>query len=238
MCASNGLTFLPEKKEITLNSMFIIEGYAYSQKIINSFKDRKVFLETKNGDTIELCLQQILKGQMSLTQAIFKPIKELKSNTTYYLKFLNLTKSEKREMYQWNSKTKKRERVFWKTSITKNENFLNSNLKIVFEKNESILYGCGPSSNAIFKVKNKKTSEIWFRTEVINLSTNNKTTYFIREWNGDINVGHGMCSGAFIFDKKGKYKVRFTPMNTDGKMNKMTKWYTFDNPNNKNVLGF
>ena len=39
-----------------------------------------------------------------------------------------------------------------------------------------------------------------------------------------------MCSGAFLFKEKGKYKVRFTPMNIDGKMNKKSQWITFDNP--------
>jgi hypothetical protein len=219
--------------------MFIIEGYTMSQKTIESFKKRAIFLESKNGETVELILQQILKGQMSLTQAIFKPKEELKPYTAYSLKFSNPSESEKREMLKWNAETKKNEPVYWKTSTIKNQNLLSSNLKIDFDKTEVIHYGCGPSSNAIFKVKNKKASEIWFKTEVIDLSTNTKTTYFIREWQGNLNVGHGMCSGAFTFNGKGKYKVRFTPMTTDGKMNKKTKWITFENPfNNQKGFGF
>ncbi|MDT0686486.1 hypothetical protein [Autumnicola psychrophila] len=30
-------------------------------------------------------------------------------------------------------------------------------------------------------------------------------------------VGHGMCSEAFTYKIEGKYKVRFTPLNIDGK---------------------
>ena len=237
-CAMSAMTFLPEKKEISLNSMFIIEGYAMSQKTINSLKKRKVFLEDKNGETVELILLEILKGQMSLTQAIFKPKEQLKPNTKYFLKISNLTKNEKYELVKWNSETGKRQKVYWQTKNEKQVNLLNSNLKIDFKKSKVIHYGCGPSVNAIFKVNNKNKNEIWYRTEIVSLTTKLKKVYIIREWNGFLNVGHGMCSGAFTFNEKGKYKVRFTPMNTDGKMNKMTKWYVFDNPNNASSFGF
>ena len=48
-----------------------------------------------------------------------------------------------------------------------------------------------------------------------------------------------MCSGAFTFTRKGKYKVRFTPMNTDGKSLKTTGWRTFESPfmNDKSPFG-
>jgi hypothetical protein len=39
-----------------------------------------------------------------------------------------------------------------------------------------------------------------------------------------------MCSGAFTFKNNGKYKVRFTVMNTDGKELKSTEWTTFESP--------
>jgi hypothetical protein len=206
MCASSGLTFLPEKKEISLNSMFIIEGYAYSQKTINSFKNRNVFLESSNGEIVELILQQILKGQMSLTQAIFKTKKELKPNTKYFLKFSNLTKNEKSEMYQWNAKTKKSEQVYWQTTEQKKINLLNNNLKIDFKKTEVIHYGCGPSANAIFEILNKSENEIWYRTEIVDMTTGSKIIYIIREWNNSLSVGHGMCSGAFLFKEKESIK--------------------------------
>ena len=58
--------------------------------------------------------------------------------------------------------------------------------------------------------------------------------------NNKLKVGHGMCSGAFIFKQKGKYKVRFTPMNIDGQELTKTEWKTFESPfaSNKNKLGF
>lgn len=239
-CSMSDMAFLPEQKEISLNSMFIIQGYALSQKTIDSFKKRTIFLESENGDLVELLLIEILKGKKELTQAIFKASEELKPYTTYFLKYSNQTEIETHEMTKWNSDKNERERVYWKTTDKKSAEPLNSELKVVFEKTEVVLFGCGPSSNAIFDVKNQSNSEVWFKTEVIDLTTNEKTIYYIREWNGKLQVGHGMCAGAFTFNEKGKYKVRFTPMNTDGKSLKTTDWITFESPfmNDKNLTGY
>lgn len=238
-CSMSGMQFYPKQKEISLNSMFIIQGYSFSQKTINSFKKRIVYLESENGELIKLNLQELLKGQMSLTQAIFKPSKELKPNTTYHLKYSKQTKNEEFEMMEYNRVKKEREKVYWKTTNKKSMITLNSNLKIEFEKTEVIHYGCGPSANAIFNVKNKSQSEIWYKTEVVNLKTNNKKVFYIKEWNDKLNIGHGMCSGAFTYNNNGKYKVRFTPMNTDGKSLKTTNWKTFESPftNDKDPFG-
>lgn len=229
-CGPGRMEFFPVQKEISLNSMFIIQGNSpNNQKTINSFKNRKVYLESKSGEIIELKLQEIFNGEMNyLIQAIFKPTKELRANTTYFLKYNNQTENETNEMERLING--KNEKVYWKTTDTKNIEILNPNLHIEFEKTEVIPYGCGPSVNAIFNVKNKSKSEIWYKTEVVETATNKKNVYYIKEWNGKLNVGHGMCSGAFTYNKTGKYKVRFTPMNIDGNSLKTTDWKTFESP--------
>lgn len=238
-CAGMGMQFYPSTKEISLNSMFIVEGYAFSQKTIKSFKERTVYLESENGELIELNLQEIFTGQMQLTQAIFCPTSELKPNTKYFLKYSDETENEVREMTTYNREKKEREKVYWKTTDKKSLENLNSNLTLKFEKTDVVHYGCGPEANAIFKIKNKPESEIWYKTEVIETETNKKSVYYIKEWNGKLNVGHDMCSGAFTFKRKGKYKVRFTPMNIDGKSLKTTDWTTFESPfmNDKSPFG-
>lgn len=158
----SGMQFYPEQKEISLNPMFIIQGYSSSQKTVNSFKERTIYLESEKGELIELNLLKILKGQMSLTQAIFKPSKELKPYTTYFLKYSDQTENEGREMMQYNREKNEREKVYWRTTNKKTTETLNANLIIEFEKTEVMLYGCGPSANAIFKIKNKSESEIWY----------------------------------------------------------------------------
>lgn len=224
------MTFYPTQKEISLNSMFIIEGYLSCQGTINSFKERKVYLESLNGELVELILQEILKGELDLTQAIFKPSEELKPNTIYFITYENQTNIEESQMTRYNENIKKWEKVYWITSDKKMMPLLNPSLNIKFKNTEVEMYGCGPSANAIFIEENKPENETWYKTEVVEIATNKKTIYYIKDWLGRLEVGHNMCSGAFRFKDKGKYKVRFTPMNTDGESLKTTSWTTFDSP--------
>ena len=234
------MSFFPKQKEISLNSMFIIEGYLSCQETINSFKERKVYLESENSELIELILQEILKGEKDLTQAIFKPSEELKPNTIYFLRYSDQTEMEEKEMIEFNREIKKREKVYWKTTDKKMMPVLNPNLNIKFKNTEVEMYGCGPSANAIFIEENKPENEIWYKTEVVEIATNKKTIYYLKDWLGRLEVGHNECSGAFRYKDKGKYKVRFTPMNTDGEPLKTTSWTTFDSPfkNYKGLFGY
>lgn len=229
-CADVGMQFFPSTKEISLNSKFIIQGYALSQKTIDSFKNRIIYLESDNGKLIELNLQEILKGQMLLTQAIFYPVIALKPNTHYKLKYSNQTENEVKAMMQYNKLTKEMEQVYWKTTTKKNLDTLNTSLNIKFKRTTVNYYGCGPSAMAIFDVNNQREYEIWYKTEVVEMKTNNKTIFYIKAQNAQLNVGHGMCSGAFTFNKKGLYKVRFKALNTDGKLITATQWHTFKSP--------
>lgn len=222
--------FLSRKKEISVNSIFIIQGYSQSQRTIDSFRNRTVYLESEDGELIELNLQEILKGQMSLTQATFKPSHKLSPNTTYNLKYSNQTYSEGQEMFQYNREKKIREKIHWRTTEVESVHNIYSNLEIKFDKTEVVHYGCGPSANAIFKINNNSESEVWYKTEVLNLTTNKKVIFYLTEWEGKLNVGHGMCAGAFTFNKKGNYKVRFTPMNIGGKSLPKTDWVSFESP--------
>ncbi|MFD2568724.1 hypothetical protein [Pseudotenacibaculum haliotis] len=238
-CGISGMNFYPLHKEISLNSSFIIQGYNLSQKTVNGFKNRNVYLISSQGDSVRLSLLQILNSEMSLTQALFKPERELKPNSTYFLRYQNQTKSETREMRIWRPKKKKHEMIYWKTSNTKRLSPLDSNLEISFLKTKVIEYGCGPEANAIFSVQNKSQSEIWFKTEVLDTKTGKIKVFYTFDRKGKLNVGHGMCAGAFSFNSKTKYKVRFTPLNTDGKELPTTNWYVFNSPydNAKNLFG-
>ena len=72
----SGMQFFPKNRNISLNSLFIIQGYSMSEETVESFREREVYLVSESGELVLLTLQEILKGQMSLTQAIFKPVRE------------------------------------------------------------------------------------------------------------------------------------------------------------------
>jgi hypothetical protein len=232
-CGMRGMQFFPETEEISLSSMFIIQGYAISQHTINSFKDRRVYLESEHNELIELNLQDILQG-VRLTQAVFCPATELKPNTTYHLKYAGQTERETSEMNKWYPEIRKTKRIFWKTTDLESAKKIVANLSLEFQETEVVQYGCGPDAYAIFNILNKPAAETWYKTELTDLSNNNTNIFYLTEQKGKLSVGHGMCSGAFSFNSEGNYKVRFIPMNIDGKALKTTTWFTFKSPYSKN----
>ena len=89
-CASSELYFWPNKQTISQNSIFLIEGYATSQKIIQALgASYKVYLKS-NKQEIKLNVQEILVGQFQLTQAILKPESSLSVGQEYELVIENL----------------------------------------------------------------------------------------------------------------------------------------------------
>lgn len=229
-CSDRGMRFLPIKKEISLNSIFIIEGYLNSQITIKSFKNRNVYLRSNNEILITLNLIEILESR-DVSQAIFKANQVLLPNTKYELFIPNLTTIEKREMSEYNSLSKKHEPIYWQTTNLIEQNGLDSNLKIIYNRNEVKSYGCGNSVKSIFDVYCDDKSEIFFKTELIDITTGEKTImYLTKEEDGKIYVGKDMCSGPFIYKDKHKYKVRFLPTNADGKTLEKTLWFEFKSP--------
>ncbi|TDN80811.1 hypothetical protein DET49_13023 [Salegentibacter sp. 24] len=239
-CAISGMNYYPIQQEISLNPQILIQGYAMDQKTIRGFEELPPYLETESGEKVMLELLAINEGQMSLTQAIFKPVTSLKPNTDYYLNFQRAKQNEKEDPTRYNSEKKERERIIWSTTNTKDLKPMDSELEITFDKTNVEWYGCGPEANALFKINNTKGQEIWYRTEFVDLETGKSSTYILNTWKDKLYVGHGMCSGAFTYAKTGKYKVRFTPMNIDGKISKTTKWFTYESPfvGEENPWGF
>ncbi len=232
-CRASEINFYPLKKEISLNPIFIIEGYGNAQEKIKSFEERKVFLESEHGDLIELKLVEVLVGEKKLMQAIFKPVISLKKNTTYYLSYDNQTKEEKKfELVRWTYSPTKRERVQWRTSNLSKNKSLSKSVNFIYSGNTFSDYDHTESANAKFLIKAELSPIYWVKTEVVSTKTNESTIYYlyVNETDEELRIGHNICSGAFSYNSKGRYKVRFTPMNLDGKSTLTTEWFLYDNP--------
>ncbi|WP_298422901.1 hypothetical protein [uncultured Kordia sp.] len=227
-CSAFGIQFYPMQEKINRNAMFIIQGYAMNIKTIKTFKNRKVYLKSESGELVELKLQEILYSQMNLAQAIFMPSKTLRSNTKYFLKYENQTDKETKDMQSRFYGDKKP--LYWITSTEEYGKTFSTPVSATYKTSRVEYYGCGPEANAIFDVKNDPSKKTWYRTELLDVSTNTTSVYYIQSYNNKISVGHDMCSGAFSFNRKGMYKVRFTPINSDGKAARATNWITFKSP--------
>ena len=229
-CAWSNIEIFPKQHVISTKAMFIIEGYAYSQESINSLQNRKVYLVSEHDEEVELLLQKIYKGQMRLTQAIFYPSRELKPHTLYCIRIEDLSEEERHEIQWYNRVMNDRDEITWRTGQSKFVSGYNLGIQLNYEATEVYHFGCGPAAYASFDVQGIADADLWFKTEVLDMQSKKKTTYYIRSSKGKLYVGHGMCSGAFTFSADGAYRVRFTPIHDDGGFLSTSESITFESP--------
>lgn len=218
-CAGTGLWIFPSGQTIKQNSIFILDGYAESQHVILGLnKKHNIYL--KSGNTkIKLLVTEICVGQFYLTQAVLKPETELEAGLEYTMYIDSLPEYESFNKY--NKTTQKYEPVTFKVVAEKD----NEKPQIATkpkELNKTLVhYGCGPSIHVVFSNPAIDSSDVIVKTTVRNLKTREETTFYIEPDSNNINVGHGMCSGAFVFDDSMHYEVEFSFMDASGNL---TAW--------------
>ncbi len=219
-CGSSGLEFWPSGTTINVKSIFMIEGYATSQKTINELQStHKAYL--KSGEQrIALKVMTIVVGQFNLTQAILRPEENLTVGLEYELFIENLENSEN-EIYRYNYKTNQKEKIKWKVA---NAEDTTPPTWTTFPKFKNSTYqrlGCGPELFANFSFSATDDSELLIKTTVKNLSNGKETIYYLTTDKNIIEVGHGMCSGAFNLEIGDEFEVEFTLFDASGNM---TAW--------------
>lgn len=231
-CGYSGFNAFPAQREIHTNSIFMLEGIGFNQKIITQLnKEYPIYLQS-DFEQVSLIIEEIFEGEYGLKQAILKPERRLTLGTNYYLKIDNLSENEERGLNRsWNNYSKKFERIFWKVNMGENCTIPIWKKGPQLVEKEYIAYGCGPAINAIFELKTTQKEETLIKTELWDLTTNQKTVYYLTTWESKLYVGHGMCEGAFYLKVDQPYKVRFDIINTYGQESGvMTNWIAFKGP--------
>ncbi|TNE78457.1 MAG: hypothetical protein EP332_14200 [Bacteroidetes bacterium] len=218
-CSVSGLEVFPSNQHIKQNSIFILEGYSTSQRIIADL-NKKHSIYLKNGDRkINLIVSEILVGEFLLTQAILRPESELEAGLEYTMHIDSLPENE--IFTRWNSLTNKRESPTY--TILAGIDTLKPQIiqKPQELTKEYIEYGCGPSIHVVFSDSIIDSSEFLVKTTVKNLNTGEEISYYLQPYRNQIHVGHGMCSGAFILENGNEFEVEFSYMDSCGNL---TQW--------------
>lgn len=235
-CASNRLWVYPKRGTIKQNSNIILTGYARSQTIVKTLnQDYPIYLESK-GHKVKLVVKKIYEGQFSLTQAILEPAKKLKPGRTYQLIIQNLEEYERVILERMYSDPSKSEPISWTVEST-TDNTIPKLLNTPHLVDKRVAhYGCGPAVYADFKINAEDDSHIFVKTELVALESGESTTYVLSLGQADtLNIGHSMCSGAFSFRNKEKYKIRFRLLDICGnESDQWTEWIEFNSPFDEN----
>lgn len=231
-CSSSGLWAYPSTSKINQNSIIVIEGYARSQKIIDSLNiGYPIYLEA-NGHRVKLKVLEINKGMFQLTQALLKPTAKLITGKTYTLIIDGQNKNIIGGLSKWNSEKKEYEPISWVVNNVVDTEKPKWITKPKLVDKTTQWYGCGPAIHAVFQLKIKDKSKTLIKTELVNIKTKESTTYYLNiAKDGKLHVGHGMCSGAFYFKAKNNYKVRFSLTDLSGNTDmQWTEWTQFASP--------
>jgi hypothetical protein len=219
-CAGAGLWMFPNNKTINQNSIFVLTGYAESQHVIVALNTKHPVYLKSGRQKIKLQVSEICIGQFYLTQAILKPETPLEAGLEYILCIDNLPEYE--HIDQYNSKTESYEPISYTVS-----NIVDTNKPELLTQAKELkktihYYGCGPAKYVVFSNPAKDSSEIIIKTTVKNLKTRKETTYYIEPDQEVINVGYGMCSGAFTYVVDDEhYEIEFAYMDSSGNL---TPW--------------
>lgn len=219
-CANSGFNVFPMGSSISANSYIVLEGYAASQEIIIALnKEYPIYLLSGN-EKIKLNIQEIKEGAFRLSQAVLIPEKALTEGKTYTLHIDKLPEGERLDRY--NAESGDFEKISWTVTVAdKEQPIMNTKISELDKSYE--LFGCGPSVYVTFDCNATDNNALLAKTTLKNLKSGKTQTYYLAVENGKIQVGHGMCSGAFSFDEDGNYEVSFEIMDAAGNIAENSK---------------
>lgn len=237
-CGGGGLTAFPKQKEIQKNSLFVLDGHAYSQPIIKNLSIQYPVYLQSGTEKIKLKVLETHVGALHTSQALLKPEKPLTPGKKYQLivevfsdgSTVTRSNSDKASV-KTNSKDITKTIVASYLVMAKSDTKRPEWIKTPVETSKELEhFGCGPSIHVNFKLEVKESAAYLIKTTLKSVDTGIETIYYLFDQNGTLSVGHGMCAGAFDFNDGMKYEAKFQIMDASGNVSKETEWVAFTKP--------
>jgi hypothetical protein len=220
-CAGGMIWVWPFSMQVSPNTVFILNAYDDAQHSIIALNNGgNAFIFTE-GDTIYLKVLKINVGQFNRSQALVKPVRNLKPGKHYKIKIDNYEPDYyyKKDFERgWYVKEKlDNSKPFWKE------------YPALFSKisNE---YGCGPDSYVKFCLCISDESPVAVLTKTKEISTGLTSEYYLFPDSSILSVGYGMCSGAFKFLPGERYASSFSLIDASGNYGSSTDFYHYESP--------
>ena len=231
-CSSSGLYFWPKKKTVQQNSIFIIEGYATSKKIISELgKTYPVYLKAQNH-TVRLTVSEYHEGGFNLAQVLMRLEENLHLGENYVLFIEGIDDNSSEGVLQWNYETRKKELVSWNVQNS------DETPPPTFKSEPEYLggsytgFGCGPEIHSYFKISPESGIPALVLVNLVDLESLEATEYYIPYEKDFISIGHGMCSGELNIEVDKHYSITFRLADETGSLSPQTsKPVLFKGPN-------
>lgn len=221
-CSSSGLFFWPKTKTVGQNSIFIIEGYAASKRIIGELgTSYPVYLKSKNH-TVRLLVSEYHESGFNLAQSIMRPEEKLHPGESYTLFIEGIDDNSPQGVLEWNYESRKKELVSWNVENSNEPEVLTFKSEPKYLGGAYTGFGCGPDIHSYFKITSENDSPALVFVSLTDLESLETTEYYIPYAVDLIPVGHGMCSGEFNIEVEKRYSITFRLMDASGKVSSRT----------------
>ena len=208
-CASRYVTVWPEGGSVPTNSMFLIEAFGLDQEWLAKLEPCELRL-VASDDAVCLKVVDSYRGEANIRQVLLKPKRYLQPGLTYRLEFSGSWDESK-----LTHSVPPMEKRTW--TVTSTADYLAPQWRQapVVKKAERAIFGCGPAHRAWVQV-----SAIEEHPTLAKVSLREQGESEVRQYllpvDGPIQVGHGMCSGAFALKPKGRYSIQIELMDVAG----------------------
>lgn len=229
-CASTAIWAYPSTKEVPRNGRFLVIGYGKAVQVIDSL-DESYPVHLQSGDRkVPLKVEERNKGYKQ-KQALIRPKEELEPGRTYRLRIPSLGDRESVLLTNYRSELDKREWLSWKVGKKRDQKMpeWKQTPELVDRRYQEL--GCGPRVQAVFGLEGIEDAELWAKVRLRKVGSELNEEWILPIEDGQVVLGHGMCSGSFSFAPSSKYEVRFRLMDPCGnKMSTWSEWKRFEAP--------
>lgn len=222
-CGGSGIIveYPSHNDEISTQATVILKAFGGSRYSLKQFGNSyPVYLVSQN-DKVKLIQEELHHGDFNWSQALFRTERALKEGDSYKLVFEKISTKMKASIYG--------NKVSWKAIKNSKINKISLTKKIKYIDGGWTKMGCGPAVYSNYAIDDNIDKPIVVAVEIENITTGEISCFNVITKNGKISVGHGMCSGPFVYKQNDDYKIRFK--NNMHKKNKTwTNWLPCNNP--------
>lgn len=219
MCLPYGINIWPGKTTILPNQQFMVEGYDMDQVVARSICKKYPAYLVAGNERVALQVVKICEGEFRLTQALLQPQSPLKQGLTYHLVIDNRRDTSAFKRYDF--KLEQHVPLEWTVAGKPDYEVPTWTTAPIEMDRHYTLFGCGPSLGVGFAIACQSDQQYRVLSEVREVGKSKWTDYYLPVENGKVEIGRGMCAGAFLLRDAAEFEVQFTLVDMAGNQSKV-----------------
>jgi hypothetical protein len=219
ICLPYGIGIWPGKTTILPNQQFMVQGYDMDQVVARAICKKYPAYLVAGNERVALQVVKICEGEFKLTQALLQPKSPLKQGLTYHLVIDNRRDTSAFKRYDF--KLERHVPLEWTVAGEADHEAPSWTTAPIEVERHYTMYGCGPDMGVSFAIVCPATEELRVLSEVRAVGKSKWTDYYLPVEDGKVEIGRGMCAGAFLLRDAAEFDVQFTLVDMAGNQSKV-----------------